>query len=452
MVSSYRDYINGPAGNIVKSLSDFIISRRSDYANAVLFRIVFAMIQDTMTPVMGKVEMFHRSETGFPDAAVYDYGNVILTSYILPIDAFLLILSGVVSTGKIVLQDRLILEISENANSTLLFSKSNYGYGGHDWPSNLLNFSLSRPPSFGTSYQILSRKGLPTYPDLYTAITDFLRLSSKVDHSSNLFQLIMVIPDFRARISEIVISGKRVTLTIDTKTASPDKIVAKMYLAKERRTYQSGDLTFNLSMSVECQADFEPDIITVAILGENDELLDAREIHLGWSHYSSDVKVESPLAEIIELIKRGENENVEFKREEGNDFLETFVAFANANGGRILLGVEKNGQIRGYQVINDLGELHDKITCRILSNIQPSTIKFKLQKVELDGQGLTDTKTVIVISIFKGDNKPYYLRDKGILMRHGATDSWITPTELDEIYTARNSSNSFPAGLRGFQL
>ncbi|MBM3300474.1 MAG: ATP-binding protein, partial [Deltaproteobacteria bacterium] len=53
--------------------------------------------------------------------------------------------------------------------------------------------------------------------------------------------------------------------------------------------------------------------------------------------------------ELIELIRNGENSGVEFKRDtiDNRALAKELVAFANLQGGRVLLGVEKDGTICG---------------------------------------------------------------------------------------------------------
>lgn len=56
-------------------------------------------------------------------------------------------------------------------------------------------------------------------------------------------------------------------------------------------------------------------------------------------------------AELLEIIANGENSGVEFKRDDirTEQLAKEIVAFANVQGGRILLGVEDDGQITGLK-------------------------------------------------------------------------------------------------------
>jgi ATP-dependent DNA helicase RecG len=51
----------------------------------------------------------------------------------------------------------------------------------------------------------------------------------------------------------------------------------------------------------------------------------------------------------LELIKNGENSGVEFQRDtlENRALVKEFVAFANLQGGRVILGVDDDDRIAG---------------------------------------------------------------------------------------------------------
>lgn len=55
---------------------------------------------------------------------------------------------------------------------------------------------------------------------------------------------------------------------------------------------------------------------------------------------------------VEELLSGGGSETVEFKRSLGElrGFLETVVAFANRNGGTILIGVDDDGTVVGVNI------------------------------------------------------------------------------------------------------
>ncbi|HPP10900.1 MAG TPA: ATP-binding protein, partial [Defluviitoga tunisiensis] len=58
--------------------------------------------------------------------------------------------------------------------------------------------------------------------------------------------------------------------------------------------------------------------------------------------------------ELLELINKEESYHLEFKLEDENneDFAKTIVCFANTDGGKILIGVDDNGNIIGVEEVD----------------------------------------------------------------------------------------------------
>ncbi len=104
----------------------------------------------------------------------------------------------------------------------------------------------------------------------------------------------------------------------------------------------------------------------------------------------------------LEMIANGENSGVEFKRDDirPEQLAKEAVAFANFQGGRILLGVEDDGSITGVQ----RSELQDWVMSAFRDRVHPQIIPF-YEEVQLD-----DGKIIAVVSIASGVSKPYVLR------------------------------------------
>ncbi len=106
--------------------------------------------------------------------------------------------------------------------------------------------------------------------------------------------------------------------------------------------------------------------------------------------------------ELLEIIANGENSGVEFKRDDirPEQLAKEVVAFANLQGGRILLGVDDDRQITGLQRDHPqewvLNVFRDKI--------HPQIIPF-YEEIQVE----PDLK-VAVITIAAGISKPYVVR------------------------------------------
>ena len=111
---------------------------------------------------------------------------------------------------------------------------------------------------------------------------------------------------------------------------------------------------------------------------------------------------------IIELITMGETQTTEFKTSFQKEVIVSVVAFANAKGGKIFIGVNDSGEIIGLSIKKE--SLQDWIN-QIKLNTQPS-ILVDIEEVEVE------SKKVVVIDVKEYPLKPiayknrYYKRIK----------------------------------------
>ena len=89
--------------------------------------------------------------------------------------------------------------------------------------------------------------------------------------------------------------------------------------------------------------------------------------------------------ELVEIIRNGESSKVEFKREDvhPNSLAEEIVAFANLEGGIILIGVDDSGGLIGC-FRDDVDEFIVNV-CR--NTVRPSIIPV-IENIFLDGKKL----------------------------------------------------------------
>jgi predicted HTH transcriptional regulator len=103
------------------------------------------------------------------------------------------------------------------------------------------------------------------------------------------------------------------------------------------------------------------------------------------------------------LISEGENQKLDFKYcvSDSRKIARTLAAFANSDGGRLLIGVRDNGSIAGiksdeeYYMVDTAAQLF----CRPEINL---TIK----------QHITGGKTILEVEVSKGDKRPYQAKDE----------------------------------------
>ncbi len=125
--------------------------------------------------------------------------------------------------------------------------------------------------------------------------------------------------------------------------------------------------------------------------------------------------------ELEALINQGEGFHLEFKESVNAKINKELVAFANAKGGRIIVGVDDNGKIVGKKLSNAAkSEIQT-----IARNCDPS-IDIQLEVVE-------DEPNVFIVNVQAGLNKPYRCTE-GFFLREGASSNKRTTSEIYEMF------------------
>lgn len=103
------------------------------------------------------------------------------------------------------------------------------------------------------------------------------------------------------------------------------------------------------------------------------------------------------------LIAEGENQKLDFKYcvSDSRKIARTLTAFANSDGGRLLIGVRDNGSIAGVKSDEELYmvETAALLFCR-------PEISYSIK------QHTTQGKTILEVEVMKGDNRPYQSKDE----------------------------------------
>jgi ATP-dependent DNA helicase RecG len=136
------------------------------------------------------------------------------------------------------------------------------------------------------------------------------------------------------------------------------------------------------------------------------------------------------LKDFLAIIKKGENEAVEFKEHFCDEVIETLTAMANSTGGQVYLGISDKGKMLGTQLGKEsiqkwLNEIKHKTDFKIIPDIEEVKIK---------------TKKLIVFSIPEYPNKPISFRGR-YYKRVSSSNHLLTIEEISDIYLkTRNRS------------
>ena len=121
---------------------------------------------------------------------------------------------------------------------------------------------------------------------------------------------------------------------------------------------------------------------------------------------------------IDQLLSEPESKTLEFKRDLSSPkpLLKTLVAFANTAGGKLIVGVEDNKTIFGFEQPLDEEErlanmIADSIAPRLVPNIEMVTV---------------DGKTLLVVEVFLSGSRPHWLKaegaENGVYVRLGSSN------------------------------
>ena len=135
-------------------------------------------------------------------------------------------------------------------------------------------------------------------------------------------------------------------------------------------------------------------------------------------------------AEVQELIRNGENSGVEFKLDtiQNVDLAKELVAFANLQGGVVLLGVADDGMVQGTTREN----LEEWVMELCRSKIDPPIIPYFEMHREFE-----PGKHVAVVRVIPGPSKPYarmHNQHRTYYIRVGTTSRDASPEELQRMF------------------
>lgn len=128
--------------------------------------------------------------------------------------------------------------------------------------------------------------------------------------------------------------------------------------------------------------------------------------------------------DLFDQIARGEDSRLQFKSDvkSPESLAAEIVAFANADGGRIIIGVGDDGSVPGLAAA-DLRRVNQLIS-NVASHLVRSPINVRTENVTL-GKG----RVVVVLDVPKGIDKPYFDKNGVIWLKNGADKRRINSRE-----------------------
>lgn len=138
-----------------------------------------------------------------------------------------------------------------------------------------------------------------------------------------------------------------------------------------------------------------------------------------------------------------ESNVLELKREITDELKKEIVAFANCEGGVILIGIDDDGKVVG---VSDIDDAMNRVTSMVRDAIKPDVTMF----VDLETKEF-ESKKIIEIKIQSGEKKPYYIATKGmkptgVFIRQGHSAAPVSEEQIRKMI--RESDGISYEGLR----
>lgn len=129
------------------------------------------------------------------------------------------------------------------------------------------------------------------------------------------------------------------------------------------------------------------------------------------------------ISEVLQILKQGEDSKVQFKEniERHENLAAEMVAFSNTIGGKIFIGVDDSGIIKGLSS-TDINRIN-----QMISNVASEGIKPAINPIT---EVMTiDDKRILIVSISEGLNKYYQDKNGSIWVKSGADKRKATARE-----------------------
>ncbi|QEP43524.1 AAA family ATPase [Ectothiorhodospiraceae bacterium BW-2] len=147
--------------------------------------------------------------------------------------------------------------------------------------------------------------------------------------------------------------------------------------------------------------------------------------------------------DIAELIAQGEDSFTQYKANihDSKKLAEEMVAFSNAEGGVILVGIGDNGEIIGV-TSEDIHRLNQLISNTANENIKPPIYPL-VQLEQLSG------KQILIIRVRKGSARPYATSSGHYLTKSGADKRKMSPEELKRLFAESGGLSADESVING---
>ncbi|MGB6533127.1 MAG: hypothetical protein WBF33_33975, partial [Candidatus Nitrosopolaris sp.] len=215
-----------------------IIERFGRYYNHCIASFAFGYYDENQKFCLFKIEYSKDSVQG--EDIVNDYGNLKLSKRRLSIEDSKTLITNI-RNNKLPLDDSSVdVDVRSGIRRNFIPSGKSYGLIDTDWPTHYFDCLLPSQP-FKEIHPITldARLELPLYSTILDAAVHFLDVN--ITNSSARSEIIIMIPDFRPRIKELHVIGKRLLAILETNidNDSESELIVKFYSKGQSKREQS---------------------------------------------------------------------------------------------------------------------------------------------------------------------------------------------------------------------
>lgn len=295
--------------------------------------------------------------------------------------------------------------------------------------------------------EALIKSGCQSFTDYYTGLAHILhQVGKKNEDDPYQPEIIVRIVHKDAWLEKVFLGVNRVAVTVQGNQLEGTQLtVGGSGLLQERVLEIHVTQVFDLKHS--------NDRVWV-LLTKDEEWLGERDLDLRYDRgqflwENIDVTPDNIKDQISEWITAGESYAVEYKRQLSkaeDSVLKTIVAFANGQGGVLLLGVDDDQTICGVEKEFPQNTF-DRYTSQITSLIHDKLMPVPDYQIS---RSVIQEHTIVAIQVFEGTEPPYTTRKNGssiVYVRRNASTYPATPSEIREI-----SLKALPPQSSGFDF
>jgi hypothetical protein len=310
-----------------------------------------------------------------------------------------------------------------------------------EWPEYYFNSTFgSSADASVRMLELLTKGGLPFYPTVQAAFAEILYGIPPTDLQTNFNPHVLVrLPDLRARLGPTRFEDGSVVLNVEEGKVGGCQgsvILVAWRISSGDNTWKRAELPVTKPDSATLDIGGIPSEMWALLVDSAGNVLD----RYGWSDTLGQRPelLGSISARVVRWLSEGEHQQLEYKQELGpkanRSFAETVAAFANGDGGIILVGVGDDASVIGY----GQAKVEDQIA-NIVRELVVDPVNVQVEKVTID------EKPLYVLTVPAGEPamKPYRVSDR-VMVRVLGTTRVATTAEIRRL--ARQADGQSSAG------